>query len=220
MKFFSLLAVGISTLAAAVPLAPRATEAQLDSASATLQDLMSKVQRLTGPLNSTMAGVPANIKSNSAQVASVAAQIAPQMKQLQELLAAADAAVKAGTTQKRDETGLEKRLCDAQCLTGLASLIVAEISGTIKGIVGKLGSGNPVIVIVDPVLGAVKGLLVTLDGLVAGLLNTVGGLLAGLLKGLGLDGLLNNLLGGLLGGILGPILGGGGSGCGLLGLFC
>lgn len=51
MKFFSLLTVGLSTLAAASPLALRATPAQLDSAGAALRDLYSQVQGVTANIS-------------------------------------------------------------------------------------------------------------------------------------------------------------------------
>ncbi len=69
----------------------------------------------------------------------MASKIAPDMQELQSVLAEATTAVKA--SNKRDTSSVSGG-CSSVCLTGLANSIVAEISCTVKGVVKVIGLGK------------------------------------------------------------------------------
>lgn len=89
-----------------------------------------------------MTATPKNL--NAAQKQAVAEQIAPQMQQLEAALAQATAVIESESRRRSVEADVEARAaaCTSSCLTGKAGGLVAEISGTIKGVVGILGVGK------------------------------------------------------------------------------
>lgn len=83
-----------------------------------------------------MAATPSTL--SAAEKDAVAQQIAPQMKELEAALA--DATAMINSQSKRSlPLAIEARSCSDSCLTGKASGLVAEISGTLKGVIGTLG---------------------------------------------------------------------------------
>jgi hypothetical protein len=96
------------------------------------------------PVDQTLAAAPADVQSNPIQLTAVVAQITPQMTLLQTLITAADLSIKATPTHKREETDLVQRqeVCDEECVRELISLIVTEISGTIRNIIFQLGTSE------------------------------------------------------------------------------
>jgi hypothetical protein len=75
-----------------------------------------------------------------AEAVKVAEKIAPDMKALQGALAQAKAMLKGA--DKRAVTSSAAGVCLDACLVEKAGVLVAEISSTIKGVVGKLGLGE------------------------------------------------------------------------------
>ncbi len=83
-----------------------------------------------------MAATPKNLTPEEAQ--QVANSIAPQMNQLQALLAQAGSSVQTQQQSKRD-LAVQDIGCDGPCITAKAGGLVSEISGTIRGVIGTLG---------------------------------------------------------------------------------
>jgi hypothetical protein len=65
--------------------------------------------------------------------------VAPQMQALQLAIAEATSMIQTPNKRSIEASGLQARSCSDTCLTGKAVGLVAEISGTITGLVGKLG---------------------------------------------------------------------------------
>jgi len=90
-----------------------------------------------GP-DKTMAATPKNLSEKEAQ--KVADKIAPQINQLNAALAEAQDAIES-QSDKRSEN-VQAGGCSNSCLLGKANGLVAEISGTLKGVIGILGIGK------------------------------------------------------------------------------
>jgi hypothetical protein len=76
---------------------------------------------------------------SSQQATQVANTIAPQMQELQSILAQASAQIQNKAKAKLDY--VESSRCSDSCITSKLSALVAEISCTVRGVVNILGVG-------------------------------------------------------------------------------
>jgi hypothetical protein len=86
-----------------------------------------------------MEDIPEDISDEEA--AQIKSDLEPILKKLKEALAEATKLIVEDQDTKEDKRELVPRSCNDQCLAGKSNKIVAQVAGTLKGVVKGLGAG-------------------------------------------------------------------------------
>ncbi|GAW23515.1 hypothetical protein EKO27_g4783 [Xylaria grammica] len=142
---------------------------------ATLEGLLTNIQKQTAIINSTLDTVPEN--PTDSEATADAAQIAPQLQAITDLITAVNSTVvkRAIVEARYGKPDLFKTL----------SFIIYEVLFTVKVILFKIGLGK-VVIYLTPLVLSLKGLIFSLDLVVGGVLLAVGPIVNELLKAVGL----------------------------------
>jgi hypothetical protein len=86
-----------------------------------------------------MKGVPDKVSDSEAE--KVKSNIEPILKELEEALNEATQVLEK-TSKGEDKRWIVARGCGDNCLVGKSNMIVAQVAGTLKGVVKRLGAGE------------------------------------------------------------------------------